>query len=189
MVAPHDARVSDLERRVSNAVIIGTVSEVDAKKYRYRVKSGGLETDWLPMASPRAGDTRIYSSLNKGEQVIVAAPGGDLAQGVIVGSVATNETQAGDKANIHRTEYPDGTAVEYDHDAKSFKMDVADGGSFTLAIGGGVTLSASGGALTISAPDGIALEGPSLTHNGTDISDKHVHSAVKAGPDNTGAPV
>lgn len=188
MLERRDALITDLERRLSSSVVIGTVSKVDHAKNRYRVKSGGIETDWLPMTAARAGTTKTYSSLTEGEQVVVAAPAGDLAQGVIVGSVATNETQAAEAGNIHRTVYPDGTVVEYDHEAKRYRMDVADGGSFQLNIGGGVSLAASGGELTINAPGGIALESATLTHNGKNISHDHKHTGVVPGGANTGPP-
>lgn len=191
----YDLRIAELERRVSSGVFIGTISQIDEEKGRYRVKSGELESDWLPMASPRAGTTKTYSHFSEGEQVVAVSPSGDMAQAVIMSAVSTGETQASDKANVHKTVYPDGTTVEYDHDAKSMKTTIAEGGSFESSIGGGVSIKATGSTLSIETPGGIslkgasiALESASLTHNGVDISDKHTHVGVTAGPDETGPP-
>jgi hypothetical protein len=41
--------------------------------------------------------------------------------------------------------------------------------------------------VTISA-DGVAIESPSLTHNGQDVGDTHVHSGIVPGGGNTGVP-
>lgn len=196
MSVKHDKRIADLERRTSNGAILGVVSQVDHEKGRYRVKSGELESDWIPKAEPRAGNTKIYSSFEEGEQVLVVSPSGDLSQGVIVGAVAKEETQAADKGNIHRTIYPDGTVVEYDHEAKALKTAIAEGGSFNIAIGGGVSISASGGSLTIEAPGGLTIkaagmevESPTLTNNGVNISHDHKHKDAMPGPLTTGTPV
>lgn len=166
MADPFDKVITDLARRMSNSVMIGTVmKDPNHEKGRYRVKIGDLETDWLPKTEPRAGKTAMYSSYEEGEQVIIASPSGDLSQAVIVGAVATGKTQAGDKGNTHVIKYPDGTTVTYDHDAHTYKMAVASGGSFELSIGGGVTLSATGGKLEINAPGGAVLKAPSFDVN------------------------
>lgn len=195
MTDPYDARIADLERRVSGGVIVGTVSQVDYKMGRYRVKSGLIETDWLPMASARAGETKTYSGFNVGEQVVVAAPSGDMSQGVILSAVSTGETQASDKGNLHRTVYPDGTTVEYDHDAKTYKMDVASGGGFQLNIGGGASIVAAGGQVTMKAPGGMVIEAasleitsPVLTNNGVDVGFQHKHIDTTPGAGVSGPP-
>lgn len=186
MLERRDKNLTDLERRISNTVLIGKVSQVDHEKARYRVKAGKFESDWLPFTSARAGNTRTYDSLDEGEQVVMVSPSGDPSQAVIVGSIATQDKQAADKGNIHRTVYPDGTVVEYDDEAKAYKMDVAQGGSFALNIGGGVSIHANGGDIKIKAPGAFDIESATLTHNGKNISDSHRHSGVEPGGGNTG---
>jgi phage baseplate assembly protein V len=183
-----DAEITDLARRVSNTVLIGTISQYDHKLARYRVKVGDLETDWIPDTQARAGRTRTYEGRDKGEQVVVVSPSGDPSQGVIVGSIHTEEKQAADKGSIHRTVYPDGSVIEYDDEAKAYKMAVAKGGKFTLEIGEGVSLVASGDKLALKAPGGITLESPTLTHNDKNISFDHKHTDVMPGSGLTGAP-
>lgn len=196
MTEKYDQRIADLERRVSGMIFIGKVASLDEEKGRFRIQHGDLESDWLPMASPRAGSTKTYSHFSEGEQVIAVSPSGDMSQAVIMSAVSTEETQASDKANIHKTVYPDGTTVEYDHEAKSMKTTIADGGSFESTIGGGVSLKATGSTLEITTPGnislnasgGIALTSATLTHNGKDISDQHKHTDVMSGPALTGPP-
>lgn len=188
MADRYDKEITDLKRRVSNSVLVGKISSVDHEKGRYRVKAGELESDWIPMTTPRAGKTSHYSSFEEGEQVILASPSGDLSQAVIIGAVSTGETQAGDKGNLHRVKYPDGTVVEYDHEAKRYKMDVASGGSFELNIGGGASVVGSGGGLKLTAPGAIELESAELKHNGKNIGDTHEHTGVVPGGGLSGPP-
>jgi phage baseplate assembly protein V len=183
-----DNEITDLKRRLSNGIIVGKISKVDAKKARYRVQYGELETDWIPDTQARAGDTVTFEARSVGEQVVIASPSGDLSQGVIIGSIHTGANQAGDTATIHRVKYPDGTVVEYDHESKSYKMTVAQGGAFHLSIGGGASIVGTGTGLKISAPGGIELESESLTHNGKNIGDSHVHGGVMPGGSDTSTP-
>lgn len=186
MLEPRNKHLTDLERRVSNTVLVGKVSQVDHAKARYRVKAGNFESDWLPFTSARAGNTRTYDSLDVDEQVVMVSPSGDPSQAVIVGSIATQAKQAADKGNIHRTVYPDGTVVEYDDEAKAYKMDVAEGGSFALNIGGGVSIKATGGDIKIKAPGAFDIESAELKHNGKNISESHKHTGVEPGGGITG---
>ena len=55
------------------------------------------------------------------------------------------------------------------------------GGSDAIELKmGGVTLAVSSG--------GVSITGGTVTHNGTNIGDSHVHSGVSVGPDPTGGP-
>jgi phage baseplate assembly protein V len=192
MADRYDKEITDLKRRVSNSVLVGKISSVDHEKGRYRVTAGELVSDWIPMTTPRAGRTSHYSSFEVGEQVILASPSGDMSQAVIIGAVSTGETQAGDAGNLHRIKYPDGTVVEYDHEAKRYKMDVASGGGFQLNIGGGASIVASGEEITIKG--NIKLEGPveifgeKLEHNSKNVGDDHEHTGVVPGGGLTGPP-
>jgi phage baseplate assembly protein V len=177
-----EKRFADIERRISNGVIIGTVSAVDHKQGRYRFKAGELESDWLPMSTPRAGKTSVYSSYEEGEQIVAVSPSGDLSQAVIIGAIATTETQAGDKGTTHRIKYPDGTVVEYDHEAKSYRMAVAEGGSFSLSIGGGASVNGSGDGLELVAPGRVTIRSSELFHNEKNIGDDHAHETAPPGP-------
>ncbi|EGY29533.1 phage baseplate assembly protein V [Candidatus Regiella insecticola 5.15] len=78
---------AEFEQRVANLIRVGVVEEVDCKRVRTRVRLGKLLVmDWLPMLALRAGQVRIWASLKKGEQVLIAAPSGELGLATIVGS-------------------------------------------------------------------------------------------------------
>lgn len=189
-----DPEVTDLKRRLANSVLVGTVSAVDPEKYRYRVKVGQLETDWLPMASPRAGGTRTYSSLTEGEQVTVVSPGGDISQGIILGSVAKEDRQAADKGNIHRTIYDDETVVEYDHEAHALGVKMETGSAKVTIAGAefehtdsGWAFKVGGVTVTITA-GGLDITGGHVTHDGKEIDAHHVHTGVEPGGGLSGVP-
>lgn len=57
-------------------------------------------------------------------------------------------------------------------------------GNLTVNTAGSATLTA--GALTINAP--VAINGPSLTHNGVNLGATHVHGGVALGPGDTAGP-
>lgn len=109
----------------------------------------------------------------------MVSPSGDLAQGIIVGSIHTESNQAVDKGSIHRIIYPDGTTLDDDDEASAFILAVKDGSSFDLRINGGVS---------ITTPQAIATSSSSLTNNGKDISGKHRHKGVQPGGGLIGEP-
>jgi len=197
MLERRDPKITDLERRLSNQIVIGKISQIDHKRARYRVKFGNIETDWLPDTQSRSGRTKVWEGRDIGEQVIISSPCGDMAQGVILGSIHTDATQAGDNGAHHRVIYPDGTVIDYDDEKNAYSMRVAQGGSFELVIGGGVSISAKAGKLVINAPEGIELQSSGnvliksldLIHNQKSVGDEHRHLDVVAGPDITGVPV
>ncbi|WP_375609578.1 MULTISPECIES: phage baseplate assembly protein V [unclassified Bartonella] len=157
MLERRDKEITDLKRRVANMVVVGKISHVDHKNARYRVKTGGLISDWIPDTQARAGKTRSYEGRDVGEQVIVVSSSGDLSQGMIVGSIHTDANQAADKGSIHRTIYPDGTSLEYDDEQNTYALNIKSGGKFILTISDGVSLKGDAGKLELSAPEGIQI--------------------------------
>ena len=73
-------------------VRMGTVTEFDPPRCRARVRIAGdgetsVRTGWLPWATWAAGHLRVWSPPAKGEQCLVLAPSGDMAQAVAVPAV------------------------------------------------------------------------------------------------------
>lgn len=73
-------------------VRMGTVTEFDPPRCRVRVRLAGdgesaVRTGWLPWATWAAGHLRVWSPPAKGEQCLVLAPSGDLAQAIAVPAV------------------------------------------------------------------------------------------------------
>jgi phage baseplate assembly protein V len=131
-----NARLGELERRLSNTIRPGTVLEADYAKARLRVTMGDNTSAWLPWLTSRAGEDRTWHAPEVGEQVIVMAPGGELSAGYVMpGGVYKNDYPANaDKAEISRTTYKDGAILEYDREAHTHLLQLPEG-SATVKVG------------------------------------------------------
>lgn len=192
----------DMERRVANMIRKGTVSEVDysdPKAPRVRVRYGKNTTAWIPWTAARAGRSRTWHPLKVGEQVIIASQSGDLAQGVIIGSIHSNDRPApasGEGQTV--TEWDGGIREELDDENNGYSLTIPAGGMCKITVGGTeFELTASGARL--KAPQ-ITFDTPhahftgEVTSEGDQIAQTisqlhHLHSGVIPGPANTGEPV
>lgn len=141
---------SEILRRLENLIRIGTVTLVDGAFARARWDDEeDAETALLPWITARAGDDRTWHSLSEGEQVVIFAPGGDLAQGVLLAGLYQDSAQPpASDANIHRTTYADGTEISYDKSAHTLTAILCEGGK-----------------MEVTAPDGFTFNGD-ISHNG-----------------------
>ncbi len=87
---------AEADRRIANLVGIGVVTSVNAGAARARVQLGDIQTPDLPVAQLRAGALSFWWMPGVGEQVLVVAPSGDLARGVIVASVFAGNAPSSD---------------------------------------------------------------------------------------------
>ncbi|AWM87372.1 phage baseplate assembly protein V [Microvirga sp. 17 mud 1-3] len=205
---------TDTDRRLGNVISIGRIKAVDPAKGLAQVDMDGPDTDWIPWATARAGGDRTYWCPEVGEQVVVAAPSGELGNAVIIGCLFQDaHPEPADSADTHRTVYADGTVVEYDRAAHAMKIDVsASSGTVTvicktatvqasesvtidtpettctgnLTVAKSLTMGGGGGSVNITGP--VAINGPTLTHNGKEVGSTHTHSGVQSGGSSTGAP-
>ena len=131
-----NARLSELERRLSNILRPGTVLEADYAKARIRVRMGDNTSAWLPWLASRAGEDRTWHAPEIGEQVLVMAPGGELSAGYVMpGGIYKNDYPANaDKPEISRTTYKDGAILEYDRESHKHLLQLP-GGSATVKVG------------------------------------------------------
>jgi phage baseplate assembly protein V len=135
-----NARIGDLERRMTNMIRPGTIVDADysdANKPRVKVALGKNKTAWLPWLTERAGENRTWHPPEIGEQVIVISPSGELAAGyVLPGSVNKTDYPAnGDTSDITRTTYKDGAVIEYDRENHEHLMTIPTGGKATVKVG------------------------------------------------------
>lgn len=159
-----DYAAGETDRRIGNTVRIGTVSEFDPAQ-GVRVDLGELVTDWLPIGQRRAGKQRSWNPLDIGEQVVIAAPGGEISQGVIVCTLSQDAHPAnGAKAGLWRETFDDGTQIEYDQDTGALRADVTGTGSIVLHIGGS-TLTLRDGQATLTTSD-VVVQSPQTTFTG-----------------------
>ncbi|TSE28230.1 phage baseplate assembly protein V [Tepidimonas thermarum] len=130
----HD--LTEDERRLSNVVLIGQVAELDATRARVRVRAGPILTGWLPFATVRAGPDRTWHAPEPGEQVVLVAPGGDLTQAVVVGSLYRDAyPPPADDPDISRTVWQDGAVLEYDRRQHYWHLSVPSGGRIVIEVG------------------------------------------------------
>lgn len=198
---------AELLRLIHNLIRLGTIAAVDhgvvgERAPRVRLKSGALLTAWRPWIACRAGTTRTWHPPTVGEQAVLFSPGGDPAAAVVlVGLFSDAHPAPADRADLWRAVMPDGAVIEYDHAAGHLQATLP--GSATLDTRGDVTLTTAA-ALTATAAGGatlnadtvingtLAVNGDSLTHNGTDIGDTHRHPQGRDGAGDgqrdTGAP-
>lgn len=189
----HDSP-QELARRVENIARMGTVVQVrHAAPARCRVQLGDNTTDWLPWLAGRAaaGKGSHWWPPVVGEQCIVLAPGGDLAQGIALLGVysdsmpAPSDTEAAERVQWSAAEfaqYHDGSHTT--HTEQAIVLEVGAGCRITMAPNS-ITLQAGGAVLQIG-PDAITssvdilADGISAVH--------HRHGGVRGGNDETQEP-
>jgi phage baseplate assembly protein V len=155
----HERAIGELERTRANLLQVGTVAEADYAKARVRVLIGGLTSAWLPWITARAGGDRTWAAPEVSEQVLVACPDGDPANGVVVGAIYQQAHAApADNADITRTEYSDGAIVEYDRGAHKLIATLPGGGAIEATAPGGVEVTAAAG-VDVIAPGEVTIVG------------------------------
>lgn len=155
--------VTELHRRLANLIQLGCIVETDyfSAIPRVRVEIGKLLTAWLPILTQRAGLDRSWWPMDIGEQVMILAPSGDLAQGIVLGSINQQAFPAiAQTSDVHRIQYSDGAVIEYNHTSHYLKAILPSSAKTKLISDGGIEIT---GDLTIKG---------NLVVNG-DISDQH----------------
>lgn len=201
---------TDTDRRLANVVQIGRVKAVDAANGLAQVDLDGPDTDWIPWTTSRAGSDRSWWCPEVGEQVLVAAPSGELGNAIIVGCLYQDANpEPADNADVHRTVYADGTVVEYDRSAHRLLADLGDSlvrvdrtevllqvGDVKISItASGIAITGNlsidgvgGGTATVNMDGNFAITGTTLTHNGKSIGSAHTHTGVQPGGGTSGPP-
>lgn len=127
-------------------------------KVRYPSLGDKVTSVWAPCAAPMAGSgTGFYALPEKGEQVLVAFVGGDLAGPYVIGRLwnatarppVTNVDGKNDKKVIKSRA---GHTITFDDTAELGKLVVEDGRGSTL------TLNSVDGSITISATQNLTLK-------------------------------
>jgi phage baseplate assembly protein gpV len=155
---------AEADRRIANMFNVGVVTALDAGATAARVRIGDLVTPPLPVMALRAGGMQVWWMPTAGEQVVVAAPSGDLAQGVIVGSIHAGNAPGSD---------PDVPVIDLRGGKLEFRGDIEMTGKLTVTgpidVTGDVTCDAD-----------VVASGISLT--------THIHGGVIPGGGSTGGP-
>lgn len=78
---------AEADRRIANALTVGTVISIDNGNGRARVRVGELELPPIPVMQIRSGDIKMHWMPSPGEQVTIAAPSGDMARAFVMGAL------------------------------------------------------------------------------------------------------
>jgi phage baseplate assembly protein V len=179
----------ELDRRIANIIRIGTVAALDEVNATATVKlDDNLTTTSLPWVTHRAANTITWSAPRVGEQVLVLAPSGELAQGVILPAIYQDLYPAPVNTKDRETiVYPDGSAVDYNSATNTLTVTVSGTGNVIVNCK----------TATVNAETKVELSTP-LVHVTGDIHadgdvvagsislKNHVHSDPQGG--NTGTP-
>jgi len=125
-----------------------------------------------------------------GEQVVVLSPSGDMAQGVVIGSIYQQQYPAtpSDK-NIHRTQYSDGAVIEYNRNNHALRLVLPAGATVSLVSEGGVTIK--GDVLVdgnIKSTKDITDKTRSMKAD-REIYNRHTHAGITRGLSTSDAPL
>lgn len=162
----------EADRRLANIMRQGTIHAVDPATSMVQVDLGDLVTDWIPWTTPRAGDDRIYTTPDVGEQVVILSPG-EPSQGMVIGSLFRNDSPAnGNNGKDRRITFKDGTVVEMDRDSSVMNVTMPAAGNMNLTVGASkieisnarIQLTAGGSTLELDAA-GIRLVGAQIDLN------------------------
>ena len=169
---------AELERRLSTAVKIGTISAVDHSSKRIRVSAGGMTSAWLPWPAEAGRNYVRWRPLREGQQVVLVSPSGDLTQAVIAGMLYTSSISApDDSADLDVILFDDGTRLEYDSGAHKLTASVSGsaeieteteltatvGTELTATAGTDVNVTAAGAATVAAGTTVDATAGASIT--------------------------
>jgi phage baseplate assembly protein V len=142
---------NEIRRLIINLIRKGAIMDVDCARNppMCRVSVGdpddanaeGLQTNWLPWLSLRAGTTREWNPPSKGEPVILFCPMGDPAQGVVLCGLYSDASPApGNSPDTHTRIYPDGATIEYDHATHSLTARLPGDASVLIVAPGSITV-------------------------------------------------
>ena len=150
---------NEIHRRNLNMVRKGVVMDVAhaSEPPTCRISIGDLQTTWLQWIAFAAGETVEWNPPTIGEQVLVLCPSGDLAQGVVLRGLYSDDSPTPSHSpDKHVRVYPDGAAFEYDHAAHWLKANLPAGATMLVVAPGNVTVQTQD---AIVQADAIRLDG------------------------------
>ena len=129
--------MSELERRISEVLRVGVISEVQPEKGLCRVSFGDRVSPLSPWFAARAGKDREFWHPDIGEQAIFFSPYGDGSEGFVLPGLFSNKMPLPDGAreDLHIVEYADGTRMEYDRAAHVFSFTDSYGSAIRMEDG------------------------------------------------------
>lgn len=163
---------SNSEYQANNTNKRGIVVDRDPKKMRVKVSFEDEDetvSHWIDVLSSSSVSNKSFNMPDVDDEVWCAmdAKGED---GCLLGSKFNDKDTPANQGNDDMSLSGPWGSIHVDKGS----------GAMTIQLNGNAVINASGG---------IELVSPTLTHNGTDISDQHKHKDVEPGPSLTGIPV
>lgn len=128
--------VSELDRRLTQLIRLGTIAELDLAKAKVRVKLGENLTGWRPWLTT-AGRLKTWNPPVVGEQVVVLSPGGDLEQSVVLPSLYYSKFGAPSQdENVMKMELSASTSLTWNLPKEELKLQLDPEGLFEVDVDG-----------------------------------------------------
>ena len=179
---------SDIQRLVGDVLREGLVMSVDHDAATCTVEfSDDLTTGDIPFLSPRMGAIRIWLPPSIGEQVLVAAPEGDAARGLVIGSLGSDVRPHVGRGPGVAFECDDGARLAYDPQTHGLTITLPSGGKAAIVADGGLSLK---GPLSVDGPVDVTgkLTATDDVVGGGKSLKNHRHTNVQAGGAISGPP-
>lgn len=153
-------------RQMNNIVRTGRVEAVNTSPARCRIRTGELLTDWLPWLTLAAGggqQTRHWRVPALNEECLLLAPGGDLAQAIVLpGLFCEDMPQNADAADIERHDFSATDYWQHNRAAGALVFDIASSIQFKV---GNSTLTITPGSTTLQTPH-LSVDSPQSDFSG-----------------------
>lgn len=180
---------ADIQRLVGDLLREGLVASVDHNAGTCTVDlSDDLTTGEIPFLSPRMGDVRIWLPPSIGEQVLVLAPEGDTARGIVIGGLPSDARPQIGRGPGAAIEFGDGAIFGYDPAGHSLAITLPSGGKVAIVADGGLSLK---GPLSVEGPvdvTGTLTASDDVVGGGKSLKG-HFHDKVQPGQGVSGKPV
>lgn len=180
---------ADIQRLVGDLLREGLVASVDHEAGTCTVElSDDLTTGAIPFLSPRMGDLRIWLPPSIGEQVLVLAPEGDTARGIVIGGLPSDARPHVGRGPGAAIVFGDGAIFGYDPVGHSLAISLPSGGTAAIVADGGLSLK---GPLSVDGPVDIIgkLTASDDVVGGGKSLKGHIHDKVQPGQGVSGKPV
>ncbi len=150
-------RLSELERRIENITTIGVILDTDYNNKKLKIKIGDTITDWLAWPAKIGRNFISWRPLRLGQQVVLCAPSGDLANAVIVAELYSDQQPSpSGHPDIDCVVFEDGTIISHDVATKSLEINAATLGSLKLRCGRSC-ISITDNGVIIASPDFLGV--------------------------------
>ena len=179
---------ADIQRLVGDLLREGLVASVDHDAGTCTVAfADDLTTGAIPFLSPRMGAARIWLPPAIGEQVLVVAPEGDAARGLVIGGLASDAHPHIGRGPGAAINFDDGARLAYDPQTHRLTIALPAGGAAAIVADGGLSLK---GPLSVEGPVNISgkLTASEDVVGGGKSLKNHLHTKVQAGTAISGPP-